>query len=183
MRAAPYLGVVLLWALTVAGVGFAVEEAFEFDDALLEGTRTPIPGQRTVQLEARKYNVFFEAADIANPDRVGDQLDDPKTSPLNIRIRAEGSDRLLELNGYSGTFTVSDSTAIATVRVPREGRYRVSVTSSDDLPYSRPTISLGEPIGRRVIRLIGAGIVSVVAFLAGLLLLVVTLVVRSRRRA
>jgi hypothetical protein len=163
---------------------FAVEQAFEFDDALLEGTRTPIPGQRVVELEARKYNLFFEAPHISDPDGVGDELDEPETSPLHVRIRAEGSDRLLDLNGYSGSFTMSgdrDATAFATVRVPSEGRYRVSVTSSDDLPYSNPSIALGEPIARRVIRLVGGAILAAVAFLGGLLLLIVTLVVRSRR--
>ena len=146
MRALPYLGVVLLWALTVLGVVFVVDQALEFDDALLEGTRTPIPGKRVVQLEGRKYNVFFEAPDIADPERVGDALDNPETSPLHVRIRAEGSDRLLPLKGYSGTFTLSggrESTAFATVRIPREGRYDISVTTSDDLPYSEPTIALG----------------------------------------
>ena len=139
MRALPYVGVVLLWAVTVAGVVFVIEQSLGFDDALIEGTRTPIPGQRTVHLDARKYNLFFEARDIPNPDRVGDDLSDLETSPLRVRIRAEGSDRVLALGHYSGSFTMSgdrDSTAFATVRVPSSGRYRVSVTSSEDLPYS-----------------------------------------------
>ena len=186
MRALPYIGVIILWAVTVAGVAFAVEQAFEFDDALLEGTRTPIPGKRVVDLEARRYNVFFEAPDISNPDRVGDLLDDPETSPVRIRVREEGTERLLPLKGYGGTFTVSggrDSTAIASFEVPKDGRYQLTVTSSTDLPYSNPTVALGEPIGRRVIRLVAGVIVAALAFLTGLLILIVTLVVRSRRQS
>jgi hypothetical protein len=186
MRPLPYVGVVLLWVLTLAGVAFAVQQAFGFDDALLEGTRTPVPGERVVQLEERRYNVFFEAPDIYDPDRVGEALDDPSTSPLRIRVRDAQTERLLDLKGYSGTFTLSgdrDSTAVASVEIPREGRYRLSVTTSDDLPYSSPTIALGEPIRQRVVRLIGGIVVAAVAFLTGLLILIVTLVVRSRRRA
>lgn len=184
MRALPYIGVVLLWALTVGGVVFVFEQALGFDDALIEETRTPIPGKRVVRLEARRYNVFFGAGHISNPDRVGNALDDLEHSPLDIRIRAVGSDRLLQLDSYGGNFTTGgdrDETAFATVRIPREGLYQVSVTSSADLPYSSPAIALGEPIGRRVVRLVGGVIVGGVAFLGGLLLLVVTLVVRSRR--
>ena len=186
MRGLPYIGVVLLWALTVAGVAFAVEQSLGFGDALIEGTRTPIPGQRSVHLDGRKYNVFFEARDISNPDRVGNDLSDLERSPLRVRIRAEGSDQPLELGSYSTNFTMSgsrDSTAFATVRVPRDGRYLISVTSSDDLRYSDPTIALGEPIGRRVVKVVGGGILAGIAFIAGLLLLVVTLILRSRRQA
>jgi hypothetical protein len=186
MRALPYVGVVLLWALTVAGVWFAVDQAMELGDTILEDTRTPVPGERTLELEARKYNLFFEASDISDPDRVGDALDDPDASPLTIRIREERGDRLLDLDGYSGTFTVSggrDATAIASVRVPREGRYRVSVTSSQDLGYSGEAIVLGEPVGARVAKVIGGVIWAVLTFLSGLAALVVTLVMRERRRA
>jgi hypothetical protein len=186
MRGLPYVGVVLLWLLTVAGVVFVVEQSLGFGDALIEGTRTPIPGQRAVHLDARRYNVFFEARNISNPERVGDDLSDLESSPLHVRIRAQGSDRLLELKGYSTSFTMSgdrDATAFATVRVPHSGRYEVSVTSSEDIRYSDPTIALGEPIGHRVIKVVGGAILAGIAFIGGLLLLVVTLILRSRRRA
>ena len=186
MRALPYLGVVLLWAACALAVWFAVEQALELDDTRLEGTRTPIPGQRTLDLEARKYNVFFEARAIPDPDRVGDALDDPEATPLRIRIREENGDRVLSLDGYSGTFTLSggrDGTAIATVRVPRSGRYRMTVTSSEELGYSSQSVALGEPPGRRVVKLVGGLVLAAVAFLSGALILIVTLVVRSQRRA
>ncbi len=184
MRALPYVGVVLLWLVTVAGVAFVVDQSFAFDDALIESTRTPIPGQRAMHLDARKYNLFFEARDISNPDRVGDNLSHLESSPLRIRIRAAGSDRLLQLHEYTSSFTMSggrDSTAFATVTVPDGGRYEVTVSSSDDIPYSDPTIAFGEPIGNRVVRVVGGVILAGLGFVGGLILLVVTLVLRSRR--
>lgn len=187
MRALPYLGVLFLWALTAAGVVFVVDRSLGFGDALIEGTRTPVPGERTLHLDGRKYNLFFEARDIASPDRLGDRLSELERSPLQIRIREQGSDRVLELKSYSSDFTTStssrDSTAFATVRIPHDGDYRVSVSSSDDLPYSDPTIALGEPIGGRVASIVGAAILAVLAFIGGLALLVATLIIRSRRRA
>jgi hypothetical protein len=183
VRALPYAGVFLLWAATVAGVWFALEQALEIDNARIESTRTPVPGQRIVELDTRRYNIFFEADNIVDPDQVGQQLDDPATSPLRIRIREEDSDRVLPLDGYSGTLTLSggpDATAIATVRIPREGRYRITVTSTEDLFFSSPSITLGEPIARRVVKLVGGLIVAGVTLLAGLLILVVTLILRAR---
>ena len=185
MRALPYLGVVLLWAACALAVWFAVEQALELDDTRLEGTRTPIPGQRTLDLDARKYNVFFEGGH-ARSGPGGDALDDPEATPLRIRIRGENGDRVLSLDGYSGTFTLSggrDGTAIATVRVPRSGRYRMTVTSSEELGYSSESVALGEPPGRRVVKLVGGLVLAAVAFLSGALILIVTLVVRSQRRA
>jgi hypothetical protein len=186
VRALPYIGVVFLWALTVAGVVFVVDQSLGFGDVLIEGTRTPIPGERTVDLEGRKYNLFFEARAIARPERVGDELSDLEASPLQIRIREQGSDRLLQLNAYSTDFTMSgdrDATAFATVRVPHDGRYRISVASSDDLPYSQPGVALGEPIGGRVLTVVVGGILAAAAFIGGLFLLIVTLILHSRRRA
>jgi hypothetical protein len=167
----------------MAGTG---HQARGFGDVLIEKTRTPIPGERSVQLEGRKYNLFFEARTIPRPERVGDELSDLESSPLRIRIRDVGSDHLLQLKRYSGDFTMSgdrDATAFATVRVPHDGRYRISVASSDDLVFSEPSITLGEPIGGRVASVVIGSILAAAAFAGGLLLLIATLILRSRRRA
>lgn len=186
MRALPYIGVAFLGLLTAVGVVFVVDQSLGFGDALIERTRTPVPGERTVHLQGRRYNVFFEARDIPRPGRLGDRLSDLGSSPLHVRIHEVGSHTVLPLRKYSSDFTMSgdrDSTAFATVEVPHSGRYEISVTSSQDIPYSEPGIALGDPIGKRVVRVVGGGILTVLAFLAGLLLLVVTLILRSRRRA
>jgi hypothetical protein len=148
MRVLPFLGVVGLWAVTLG-----------------------VPGSRVLQLDARKYNLSFEARDIPNPGRLGDRLGEPATSPLRVQIRELDSDRLIQLKDYSSTFTMSgdrDATAFAT-------------TSAGYLPYFEETVVLGEPVGRRVIWIVGAAIVAVLAFLTALIVLVVTLVARSRQ--
>ena len=81
-------------------LGANAGQALELDDTRLEGTRTPIPGQRTLDLDARKYNVFFEARAIPDPDRVGDALDDPEATPLRIRITQSNAE-------LSGRYSVS----------------------------------------------------------------------------
>jgi preprotein translocase subunit Sec61beta len=161
MRVLPFLGVVGLWAVTLG-----------------------VPGSRVLQLDARKYNLSFEARDIPNPGRLGDRLGEPATSPLRVQIRALDSDRLIQLKDYSSTFTMSgdrDATAFATVQIPRRGRYQVTATSAGYLPYFEETVVLGEPVGPRVIWIVGGAIVAVLAFLTALIVLVVTLVARSRR--
>jgi preprotein translocase subunit Sec61beta len=154
MRVLPFLGVVGLWAVTLG-----------------------VPGSRVLQLDARKYNLSFEARDIPNPGRLGDRLGEPATSPLRVQIRALDSDRLIQLKDYSSTFTMSgdrDATAFATVQIPRRGRYQVTATSAGYLPYFEETVVRGEPVGPRVIWIVGGAIVAVLAFLATLIVLVVS---------
>ena len=175
MRPLPYLMVALLYVLSLGGVILAVENTLDLDRGLLEDTRTPLPGSRVLRLEARKYNLFYEQeTEVSRPPS------------LRVRIRPTAGDELLDLHDYSGSFTISgdrEATAFATVRVPRAGHYRVTASGRPARSVERPAIVLGEPIGRRVIRIVAGGLAAVLLFLSGTVLLVATLVGRSRRRA
>jgi hypothetical protein len=176
MRVGAFLGVALLYALLVGGLILAVDNALDLDRGLLEDTRTPVPGSRVLQLDASKYNVFFEARELHGSD----------APPLRVQVRPLGSGRPIELKDYSGKYTMSgdrDATAFATVRIPRSGRYRVSVRGPEIQPFSDPTIALGEPIGRRVIRIVAGALLALVCFLAGTGLLIAALIWRPRPRA
>src|SRR4051812_12668163 len=108
MRVGAFLGVALLYVLVVGGLILAVENALDLGRGLLEDTRAPVPGSRVLQLDARKYNLFFEARDLHGSD----------APSLRVQVRPVGSDRSIELKGYSGSFTMSgdrDATAFATV--------------------------------------------------------------------
>ena len=175
MRALPYVGVLLLFALTAGGVVFVADAALDLDRGLLETTRTPVPGSRVLYLEQRKYNVFFEADELhgAHPE-------------VPVRVQAIDSDHAVELGGYSGSFTISgsrDSSAFATVHIPEAGRYRVVVRGPVPGDYSDPAVVLGEPIRGRVGRIVAGILVGAVAFMAAVALLIVALTGRSRRRA
>jgi hypothetical protein len=175
MRVLPYLAVALLFAVTAAGVTLAVNNAFELDRGLLEETRTPVPGSRVLELDGRKYNLFYEA----------EELPESGPPPFRVRIRPVGSDRLLDLDDYSGSFDISggrEATAFATVRVPRSGRYRVTTEGDPAVQFREPAVLLGEPVVRRIVRIVASGVLALFSFTAGVILLVVTLVRRSRRR-
>jgi hypothetical protein len=176
MRVLSYLGVLVLFGLTVGGVVVAVDAAFDLDRGLLEETRTPVPGSKVVNLEARKYNLFFEADDLHGSD----------APSLLVRVQPLDSDHVVKLKDYSGSFRISgsrDATAFATVRIPEAGRYRVVSSGQPPPRFSEPAVVLGEPIGGRVGRIVAGGLVAAVCFVSGMALLILTLVLRSRRRA
>jgi hypothetical protein len=176
MRVLSYLGVLLLFALTAGAVVVAVNAAFDLDRGLLEETRTPVPGAKVLNLEARKYNVFFEADDLHGED----------APSLLVRVQGLDVDAAPELRDYSGSFTISgsrDATAFATVRIPEAGRYRLVSSGQAPGRFAEPAVVLGEPIGGRVGRIVGGVIVAAVSFISGMALLIVTLVLGSRRRA
>jgi hypothetical protein len=176
VRVLAYIGVLLLFALTAGAVVVGVDAAFDLDRGLLENTRTPVPGSKVVHLEARKYNVFFEAEDLHGDD----------APSLLVRVQGLDVDAAPTLKDYSGNFTISgsrDATAFATVRIPEAGHYRLVSTGEAPARFQEPEVVLGEPIGGKVGRIVGAALVGAVSFISGMALLILALLSRSRRRA
>jgi hypothetical protein len=176
MRVLAYLGALLLFGLTAGAVVVGVDAAFDLDSGLLEETRTPVPGSKVVDLEAHKYNVFFEAEDLHGSD----------APSLLVRVQGLDADAAPTLKDYSGSFTISgsrDATAFATVRIPEAGRYRLVSSGQAPVRFERPAVVLGEPVGGKVGRIVGAVLVGAVSFVSGMALLILALVSRSRRRA
>ena len=176
------LGALAAAALTAWGGGLSVDAI----DALTGGarigeTRTPVPGQRTVRLEARKYVVYYEV-DSGFTGGV-DGTDDLRIPALEVAIRPAGESEPLPLEGYGGDFEVESGGRMAeawrTVEVPREGSYRVS--AGPELRAAAPAVVLGRPVSGRVTRLV-LGVAGVVAGL-GLAALVAAIAIGLRVRA
>jgi hypothetical protein len=173
----------LLFVLASAGVALAVAQIPKFGDLLIEDTRTPVPGSRVVELEARRYNIFYEATGPV------DRYDNLPVPSLEISVaRADGDGRPLPLRDYSGNFSTSsgnrESTAIRTVQVPRTGRYRIEVHGQQPpAPFSEPKVVLGNPIGRKVLLLIVGVLGALLCGLSGILVLIFTVVQRSRQNS
>ena len=148
----------------VVGVTITVDAVGSFSDVRIGDTRTSIPGSREVELDEGKYVVFYEVDDDVTTELGEGSLTVP---PLDLAIRAPDAERPLDLDDYSGDFNVStggrEAQAIATVEVPEDGRYEITVSSSADAPS--PAVVLGKPITRRILRL-GVGIAGIVAGLA-----------------
>ena len=159
------LGALVAIVLTVVGVTRTVDAVRSFSDVRVGDTRTPIPGEREVDLDEGKYVVFYEVPDEEVSEGDVGSVYEP---PLDVRVRLPDA-RPLDLDDYSGDFNVSTggraAQAIATVQVPEDGRYTLTVSGSADSPS--PAVVLGKPITRRALRLI----VGIAGSLAGLALL------------
>lgn len=170
MRPLQIVGLVLLVAVVAAGATIAAVSATKLPRGVLEETSTPIPGSRVLQLDARKYNVFY--------DGTSEQEAIP---PIRVLVTPAGGETALELGDFGGSLNFGDAQAIATVEVPRSGRYRIV---TEEAPGFRPDASvvLGEPIGKRILRVVFGGALAFAGFV-GIVLLVVISLVRRRRRA
>jgi hypothetical protein len=150
------LAALAAFALLAWSIPLAVDAVDALSETRIGDTRTAVPGSHEVELEARKHTVFYEVEE-------GGSIDVP---PLEVAIRPEGDRPPLALEDFSGNFDLTSggrqATAIATVRVPEEGRYRIGVTgrAGDD----EPAVVLGRPVLPRILRLLGA----LAAIVAGL---------------
>lgn len=129
---------------------------------------------RGVELDAGKYTVFYEVED-------GSQGEELEVPPLELEIRGRRGGTPLELEGFSGDLDVTSggraATAVRTVRLPEDGRYRIRVSGHPDA--ASPAIVLGRPITGRVVRLLLA-IAAIVAGLGlGALVLATTIALRT----
>jgi hypothetical protein len=163
-------GLVLLVALIAVGLTIAVVSATKLPRAVLEETSASVPGSREVRLEKRRYNVFYDGRSA-----------DESIPPMRVRVVPAGGGAALPLEDFGGELTLGDAQAIASVEVPRPGRYRI-VTEGDTGFSVEPSVVLGEPIGRRILEVVLGGALAFLGFLGSVLLVVITLL-RRRRRA
>lgn len=163
------LGGLAAIVLSVVSVTITVDAIGSFSDVRIGDTRTSIPGTREVELDEGKYVVFYEVSDEGVSDDSDGNLYVP---PLDVRVHLPDAARSLDLDDYSSDFNVSsggrDAQAIATVEVPEDNRYEITVSGSADA--ASPAVVLGKPITRRILRLI----VGIAGFVAGLALLALT---------
>jgi hypothetical protein len=163
------LAVGLLAACLAAGLVVVKRTIPKLHHTRIGATRTPVPGVRDVRLDAGKYVVYYEAGTtggigLARPRGVSVRIDMPPGTPLPLRAYAG--------NFHTGTSNV-DARAFLTVEIPRAGNYRIIATgrSSQPVVASSPRIVLGEPTGGKVLRLVGAGVLALLAFIALCILL------------
>ena len=169
MRPLAIVGLVLLVSLVAAGATIAAVSATKLPRGVLEETSTPIPGSRVVQLDARKYNVFY--------DGTSEQEAIP---PINVLVMPAGGGAPPELEDFSGSLNFGDAQAIATVEVPRSGRYRIVARGTPGFTREASVV-LGEPIGKRILRVVLGGALAFAGFVGAILLVVISLVRRRRR--
>ena len=172
-RAGYWIGGGLIAAGVVGAVLWLVLSLMNLDNEVDDFQRVPVPGERTVQLEARKYVIYFEGP---NADEAVPQFE--------IAITDTGTERPLAIASYDGSLTYSfgeEGSAQATVTPPRAGAYAVRTAGADGT--SDAQVAFGRSIAGSILRsILGMFAIGGVLLGAGVVLLVVTIVRRRRAR-
>ena len=163
--------------LVAVGVVLLISGIERLSETRLGETRTPVPGEREVSLEAQKYVIYYEVDDEFAPSGDG-ALADPL---LDISIR-DGDGSSLDTDDYRVNFNVTSggryAQAISTVEPSVSGDYRLRVEGDES---ARETaVVLGRPVGERLAGLLVGAIVLVVGLCIALFVGIVALVGRRR---
>jgi hypothetical protein len=170
-RAGYWIGGGLVAAGVLGAVLWFVTSLVRLDREVDDFQRVPIPGEATVQLEARKYVVYYEsstAEEVVPPFRIA--IADARTgTPLAI----ESYDNSLTYAGFG-----HEGSAQATVTPARAGAYTVR---TDDGQAGGASVAFGRSLSWPIVRaIIGTFAIGGLLAGSGVVLLVVTAVRRSR---
>jgi hypothetical protein len=173
-QAGYWIGGVLVAAGVIGAVLWFVGSLVRLSDEVDRFERVRLPGVGTVQLEDRKYVVYYEAPGA-----------DERVPTFTIEVADAQTGNPIEIATYDGSLTYSfsghEGSAQATVSPTDAGAYRVRAaggggTSDASVAFGR---SLAWPIARA---LLGAFAIGALLVGSGATLLVVTAVRRSRSR-
>lgn len=170
-----WIGGGLIVAAVAGAILWGVLSFVAIGDTLDDFLRVPAPGSQEVQLEPRKYIVYFE----------GPGAGEDYTPPIEVSVRDARNEQPVGLSGYGAELTYSigghSGTAQATVTPPRAGRYIVSAATTQE-PSAGLEVALGESIGGKIVRaILGAFAIGGLLLVAGIILIVMTVAKRRRR--
>lgn len=137
--------------------------------------RVGVPANTSVGLEAREYVVYYESSTAA----------DEPVPPVRVQIFDAQNESEVPVRPYRGSFTYDvgrQGAALGTFTAPRRGLYRIVTTTESQATDAN--IALGDGIGsvgrQIVLAIAGSIVIGTVLGLAGLILLIMTGVRRSR---
>jgi hypothetical protein len=172
-RAGYWIGGGLIAVGVVGAVLWFVLSLVNLSNEVDDFQRVPVPGEGTVQLEARKYVIYYEGP---NADEVVPQFE--------IAITDTETERPLAIETYGGSLTYSfgeEGSAQATLTPPRAGTYAVRTGGAEGTFAAQ--VAFGRSIAGPILRsILGAFAMGGVLTGAGIVLLVVTIVRRRRAR-
>lgn len=170
-RAGYWIGGGLVAAGVVGAVLWFVLSFMNLDNEIDGFQRVPLPGDRTVQLDARKYVIYYEGPNA-----------DESVPQFEIAVTDSATERPLAIDSYGGSLTYSfgdEGTAQATVTPTRTGAYAVRTSGGDGT--SGAQVAFGRSIAGSILRsILGVFAIGGVLIAAGVILLVVTSVRRRR---
>ncbi len=162
-----------LIALSVVGaILWGVMGVIGISDTVEDFERVPIPGSRTLNLDAEKVVLYVEGPGV-----------DEITPAVSVRVTDAGSEARIPVASYTNSLTYTfgeTGTAVATVTPPHAGPYVVRTEGSSASGFE---LAIGESIaGRIVSAIVGAFAVGGIMAIAGTGLIVATSIRRARRR-
>jgi Domain of unknown function (DUF4234) len=172
-RAGYWVGGGLVAAGVLGAVLWFVISLVRIDHEVNDFQRVPIPGEGTVQLEARKYVVYYESS-------TAEEL----VAPFRMAIADARTGTPLAIESYDSSLTYSifghEGSAQATVTPARSGAYAVR---TDDGQTGGASVALGRSLAWPIVRgILGSFAIGGLLVGSGVTLLVVTAVRRSRAR-
>jgi hypothetical protein len=171
-RAGYWIGGVLVAAGVAAAVLWFFGSLTSLSDDVDGFERAPLPGEATVQLEARKYVLYYEGsgAEEAVPAFTVEVLDARTGMPL--ALEDYGSSLTYSFSGHEGS-------AQATVTPAQAGAYRVRTTGGRGV--SGEAVALGRSLAWPIVRgILGTFAIAAVGIAVGVILIAVTAIRRSR---
>lgn len=170
-RAGYVIGGGLVAAAVVGAILWLVTSLASVGDQVDGFARVAVPGEATVQLEARKYVVYYESSNA-----------DEFVPPFQIEIADLGTGAPLAIEPYGGSLKYSvsgrDGAAEGTVTPTRSGPYTVR---TDGAPAIGANVALGKSLAWPLLRaILGTFVIGGVLLAAGVTLIIVTAIRRSR---
>jgi hypothetical protein len=174
-RAGYWIAGGLIAAGVVGGVLWFVGSLLALRNEVDDFQRVRLPGQATMQLEARRYVVYSESTTGAD-----------SVPELRIAVTDTQTGTPVRIAPYEASLTYSffgrDGTARATVTPPHPGRYRVRIDAGTTT--NGATVALGRSLAWPILRsILVTFAIGGVLVISGGTLLAITAIRRSRRPA
>ena len=173
-RAGYWIGGGLIVAGVLGAVLWFVSSLVSLGDDVDDFQRVPVPGEATMQLDTRKYIVYYEglgADEVVPPFEL--EILDPRTG-APLAIAPYGGSLTYSISGHEGS-------ALGTVTPARAGAYLVRTVTGR--PTSGASLALGRSLAGAILwGILGTFAIGGLLVGSGVILLVVTGVRRSRAR-
>jgi len=179
-----WVGVLLIVAGVVGAIAFVVVGLVNASRAVDRFARFVVPDEVPQRLDVKNpgtYTIYYESHSEVH----GEVVDGPDQVPLGLRITVTDSNgENLEVrrstNDFSFSFGGRTGQAVREVTFPTSGVYVIDASARDERFVL--AVGKGSVIGRLLPYFLIAGLVALVGIVAGVLLIIIVGVKRSRRR-
>ena len=150
---------VLLLVVMLAGIAYGVAQIPKLKNDRLAATEINVGGRRVIQLSPGSYDIYYEPANGFQPFSIPGDLHVTVAPVAGAPLALSGAFG----SNYIGS-TGSQGRELASLRVPHSGDYTIEATGGSDTFGA--DVVLGQPTLWILIRMIGAFVIALLAFIA-----------------